>query len=167
LNGVHELSAKIRDYKSNDKTVEVNPINEGFILLSDNLKKSSSETSSSTSAGPTTAKRTVTPRTVKNVSTTTCKTKHQTTATPTKMITTTTLQKTPNHTVNHPAGRLGRRILTDLSYDTDITETSSTQASLEDDTDVESFLKVDNEELSKQLAEMTDTTGSGDESMCR
>jgi len=97
--------------------------------------------------------------------TTTCKTKHQTTPTSTSKMTTTTLTKTPNHTtdsmVDPSRSRRGRRLLNDPSYDTDI-DTSSTSTSLDDNNDVDSFLKVNDEDLSKQLVNMEFTVdGSG------
>jgi hypothetical protein len=168
-NDNHGLSAETQDYKSNGNPVEINPIDEGFIILSDNEKKQPLAAISSTSAGPTKKKQTSTSRTLPNVTssptTTTCKTKHQTTPTSTSKMTTTTLTKTPNHTtdstVDPSRSRRGRRLLNDPSYDTDI-DTSSTSTSLDDNNDVDSFLKVNDEDLSKQLVNMEFTVdGSG------
>jgi hypothetical protein len=80
-------------------------------------------------------------------------------------MTTTTLKSTPNHTVhsngNRSPKRVGRRLLNDPSYDTDI-DTPSPQTLIDDDSDVNSFLKVDDEELSKQLVNMAiSADGSG------
>ena len=145
------LPAEIRDYKSNENIAEINPIKEGFILLSDNQEKQSPFTISSTSAAPTTTKKTSTPKTLPDIPSTTCETKQQTTLTSTSKFTVTTLSKIPNHTVNsiddYSSHRRGRRLLNDPSNDTDI-DTSL------DDSDVGTFMKVDDEELSKQLVNM-------------
>ncbi|CAF0791655.1 unnamed protein product [Adineta steineri] len=162
----HSLSAEIHDYKSNDNITEINPIHEGFILLSDNQKKRipSTITSISTTAS-TKTKQTSTLRTLSNTTTTTCKTKHHKTSTSTSKITTTTSTRSPNNTVktadNHESHRRGRRLLNELSYDTDI-DTSSVHASLDNNNDMDNFLKVDDEELTKQLvnlAVMADGSG--------
>jgi len=143
--GDRGLSADIHDYKSNDNIAEINPINEGFILLSNNKKKQSPFTTSSTSAVLTTTKKT------SDISSTTYTTKKQTMPTSTSKMATTTLS---NYTVNsiddHSLHRRGRRLLNDPSYDTDI-DTSSTPTSLDDNSDVGSFLQVDDEQLSNQL----------------
>ncbi|CAF4138467.1 unnamed protein product, partial [Adineta steineri] len=160
----HSLSAEIHDYKSNDNITEINPIHEGFILLSDNQKKRTPSTITSTTAS-TKTKQTSTLRTLSNTTTTTCKTKHQKTSTSTSKITTTTSTRSPNNTVktadNHESPRRGRRLLNELSYDTDI-DTSSVHASLDNNNDMDNFLKVDDEELTKQLvnlAVMADGSG--------
>jgi len=148
------LSAETYDYKSNDHPVETNPINEGFIILSDNQKNDPSSTISSASTGPTTKKLTSTSRELSNVTSGTSKTKHQITSSSTSKMTTTTLKTTPNHTVNsivnHSSHHRGRRLLNDPSYDTDL-DTSSINTLLDNDSDVASFLKVNDEELRDQL----------------
>ena len=92
------------------------------------------------------------------------------TPTSTSKMTTTTLKSTPNHTVNSNGNRsprrVGRRLLTDPSYDTDI-DTPSPQTLSDDDSDVNSFLKVDDEELSKQLVNMAVSADGSGESMYR
>lgn len=164
-NDNHGLSAETYDYKSNDNPVETNPIHEGFIILADNQKNHPSPTISSMSAGPTTKKPIFTSRELSNVTSATSKTKHQITSSSTSKMTTTTLNKTPNHTVNsivnHSSHRRGRRLLNDPSYDTEL-DTSSTNTSLNDDSDVANFLKVNDEELRDQLVNMDAMTdGSG------
>ncbi|CAF1151520.1 unnamed protein product [Rotaria sp. Silwood1] len=148
------LSAEIRDYKSIDTSVEITPINEGFIIISDNQNKKNPPTISSTSARPKSLKRVSTSRNLLDVSSTTCKTELQRTSTSTSIITTTTLQKTPNETVtlitDHSQRRLGRRLLNDPSYDTEI-DLPSTETLLDDDSDVQTFLKFDDTNLNKQL----------------
>jgi hypothetical protein len=61
---------------------------------------------------------------------------------------------TSNYTVNSidddSLHRRGRRLLNVPSYDTDI-DTSSAPTSLDDNSDVGSFLQVDDEELTNQL----------------
>jgi hypothetical protein len=63
-----------------------------------------------------------------------------------------------------PVGHLGRRLLNEPSYDTD-TDTSSMQTPVESDEEFNSFLKVDNDELSKQLFKFEVTAGGSGESM--
>jgi hypothetical protein len=88
----------------------------------------------------------------------TSKTKHATSSISTTTITTEILQRIPNHTVNSPVRRV-RRLLNDLTYDTDL---SSTNTSIDHVSDVDGFLTVNNEELSKQLLDMAMTVdGSG------
>jgi hypothetical protein len=157
-NNNHGLSAETHDYKSNENPAEINPINEGFIILSDNQNKHLSPTISSTSAGPIKKKQTSTTRTLPNITTTTtCKTIYQKISTSTSKTTSTTLNRTPNNTVatvvDDSRSRRGRRLLNDPSYDTDI-DTSSTNASLDDNSDVGSFLKISDEELGNQLLNM-------------
>lgn len=150
----HGLSAETHDYKSNDNPAETNPINEGFIILSDNQKtyRSSSKTTS-LSAGPIGKKQTTKIKKLSNITTTATtpsKTKHKITKSSTSKTTTTTLKKTPNQT-DHLTSRRGRRLLNDPSYDTE-----------NDDNDVDSFLKVSDEDLTNQLvnlAVMTDGSG--------
>jgi hypothetical protein len=161
------------DYKSNDNNAETNPINEGFILLTDNKKqKQPSSTKTSTSTVSTILKQTSTMRALSKMpsTTTTCKTKHQTTPTTTTKMMTTTLKRTPNQAdssiVNRTHGRVGRKLLNDPSYDTDI-DTSSAKTLLDDDSDVNSFLKVDDEELTKQLVDTAAMADGSGESMYR
>lgn len=158
-NDNHGLSAETHDYKSNDNLAESNPINEGFIILSDNQKTHSSSTKTTTTAGPNVKKQTSTIRTLSNITTTTttCKTKHKITSTSTSKTTTTTMKKTPNQTMNSnvvasPARR-GRRLLNDPSYDTD-NDLSLKTTLPDDDSDVDSFLRVNDAELSNQLVNM-------------
>jgi hypothetical protein len=162
------LTAETNDYKSNENTAEINPINEGFIIFSDNQKKYPLSPMSSTSASPIKKKETSISRTLSNTTATT-KTKHQLTPTSTSKTTTTTLTKTPNYTanstVNHPSNRRGRRLLHDSNYDTDM-DTSTTNTSLDNESDMGSFLKVNDEELSNQLLYMSAMAeGSGETSM--
>jgi hypothetical protein len=152
-NNHDDLSENTYDYKSNDITIESNPINEGFIILSDNQKKQPLSTISSTSAGPIRKKPTSTARKLSNTTT-------RTTSISTRKTITKSLPKTTNHTINSyldsSSARRGRRLLNDPSYDTD-TDTSFDHAN-----DVESFLKVNDEELSQQLLTMAETVdGSG------
>jgi hypothetical protein len=71
--------------------------------------------------------------------------------------------KIKNHT-SPPVGHLGRRLLNEPSYDTDI-DTSSMQTPVEGDGEFNSFLKVDNDELSKQLFKFEVTADGSGESM--
>ena len=155
-NANHGLSAKIRDYKSDENTAEINPINEGFILISNEQKKPPRSTISPT--------RTSSSRTLHNVSSTTCKTKHQTISTFDDRVKTISLENKRNYTVcsivKKLPSRRGRRLLNEPNYDTD---TSSANMSVEDNSDMESFLKVDGAELSKQLINMALVSdGSGE-----
>jgi hypothetical protein len=168
-NAGHSLSAKIRDYRSNDNVPEVNPINEGFILLAEQQKKPSPLAISLTTTAPTKAKRTSTVRSFSNVTTTTtCETKHKTASTSTNKTSTTILfQSSSNGSVHatedESLHRRGRKILTAASYDTDAdTSTAFPLFDDNDQSDVENFLRVDDEELTKQLvnlAVMADGSG--------
>lgn len=120
--------------------IETQPLTEGFILLSDNLKKPS----------PTKPSMINRISAAHNTSSTTCIT-----------ITTT---KIANNTSSSTAGHVGRRLLYEESYDTDI-ETSSEQIPIDDDGEVESFLKVDDEEFNRQLLNTDMTTDGSGESM--
>ena len=136
-NGLERLSAEIRDYKSHGKTTESTPAIEGFIPLSSSQKKHRLP-APSTSDG-----RTVPSRVLYNVTSTTCKTIHQ--RVPTR--TSTTLEQTPNDTLDQPSPSYrSRRLLNIPSYDAE----------------PESFLKVDPVELSRQMFEMAaKVDGSG------
>jgi hypothetical protein len=142
----HGLSSDTYDYKSDDKTVESNPVIEGFIIFGDNQKKHPSPIISSTSTDSTTKKPSSTSQTWSNI---TKKTKSKTKIS-TNTIKTKSLQKISNHAMNSLAHR-GRRLLNDFSYDTDV---SSTNTSANLPSDVNSFLTVNDEELSKQLMNM-------------
>jgi hypothetical protein len=138
-NIIPALSIKVHDYKLDKETRESHPLNEGFILLP-NKKKTPLPTKSRI------VNRTSTSH---NISTTTCKT-------------VTTVQHTSTPTIDHSVGHVGRRLLYQPSYDTDI-EASSKQIPIEDPDEIDSFLKIDDEELSKQLFTMElSTDGSGD-----
>jgi len=134
-NIIQDLSSKIHDYKSYDKIIETHPLNEGFILLADNPKKPSP---TQTTTKPTRISKSP------NISSTTRKT--------------TTMVKIKNRT-SAPVGHVGRRLLNEPSYDTDI-DTSTLQTQIVDDSEFSNFMKVDNEELSEQLFNF-DTTADG------
>ncbi len=149
-NIIQDLSLKIHDYKSDEKIVESHPLNEGFILFADSTKKPSTTTTSK----PVRLSLNNRISLSHNISSTTCKT--------------IIMVKTKNHTsppiVKRLVGHLGRRLLNEPSYDTDI-DTSSMQTTIEDDGEIDSFLKVDDEVLSKQLFNMQATTDGSGESM--
>ena len=138
-NLISNLSLKIHDNKIHDKATETHPLTEGFILLSDKFKKPSPTKSSM----------------INRISTS-----HNTSSTTCITITTT---KIANDTSSSTVGHLGRRLLYEESYDTDI-ETSSIQTPIDDD-EVESFLKVADEELNRQLLNTDMTTDGSGESM--
>ncbi|CAF2811538.1 unnamed protein product [Rotaria sp. Silwood2] len=143
-NIIHDLASNINGYKSNDKTMESHPFNEGFMLQPNNRKQSSSTISSSTSL-------IVINRisTLHNILSTTCKT--------------TTLVENLNHTISPIDNHRGQGISNETNNDNGF-ETSLKQTLIEDDNnEIDSFLKVDDEELSKQLVNIAYTTdGSGD-----
>jgi hypothetical protein len=144
---IQDLSLKIHDYRSDDKKIESHPLNEGFILLADNSKDSPPIKIKLTR--PSLDKRT---SILHNISSTTCKT-----VTKVKAIDPISLP-----TVDRSLVHVGRRLLNEPSYDTDF-ETSSIQTPLEDDTEIESFFKVNQEEINRQLLQIgTTSDGSGD-----
>lgn len=150
------LSANTYDYKSHDNAAEISPVNEGFIILSDSKKYI---THTATSAGPIVKKQTPTARTLSN-NTTSSKTAHKkktssTTTTTTLMTTTTALNMTPQ------SNRRGRRLLNDPSYDTDVDLPNKTVSD-----DVDSFLTVNDDELSISLFSYQSTYDGSGTSMC-
>lgn len=127
--------------------MESNPSNEGFIILSDNQKKHLS----ARSANRMKEKQTPDPPIWSNTTTETTTSK--------------TIAQSSNHTsnsqLNYSPARLGRRLLTDISYDTDI-ETTPAIPFQNHPGDVDDFLVVNDEELSKQLMLMAASVdGSG------
>ena len=148
----HGLSSDPYGYKSDDQTKENNPTIEGFIILTDNQKKQPS--ADSTMKKQSSISRTWSNTTAKAKS----KTKHTTPSKSTTTIKPKSLQKISNHMVISPI-RHGRRLLNDFSYDTDL---SATNTSSDFASDVDSFLAVNDEELSKQLVNMAlSVDGSG------
>ena len=150
------LSANTYDYKSHDNAAEISPVNEGFIILSDSKKYI---THTATSAGPIVKKQTPTARTLSN-NTTSSKKAHKkktssTTTTTTLMTTTTALNMTPQ------LNRRGRRLLNDPSYDTDVDLPNKTVSD-----DVDSFLTVNDDELSISLFSYQSTYDGSGTSMC-
>ena len=149
------LSANTYDYKSHDNAAEISPVNEGFIILSDSKKYI---THTATSAGPIVKKQTPTARTLSN-NTTSSKTAHKkktsSTTTTTLMTTTTALNMTPQ------LNRRGRRLLNDPSYDTDVDLPNKTVSD-----DVDSFLTVNDDELSISLFSYQSTYDGSGTSMC-
>ena len=150
------LSANTYDYKSHDNAAEISPVNEGFIILSDSKKYI---THTATSAGPIVKKQTPTARTLSN-NTTSSKKAHKkktssTTTTTTLMTTTTALNMTPQ------SNRRGRRLLNDPSYDTDVDLPNKTVSD-----DVDSFLTVNDDELSISLFSYQSTYDGSGTSMC-
>ena len=149
------LSANTYDYKSHDNAAEISPVNEGFIILSDSKKYI---THTATSAGPIVKKQTPTARTLSN-NTTSSKTAHKkktsSTTTTTLMTTTTALNMTPQ------SNRRGRRLLNDPSYDTDVDLPNKTVSD-----DVDSFLTVNDDELSISLFSYQSTYDGSGTSMC-
>jgi hypothetical protein len=144
---MQDLSVKLYGYKLDDKTIESHPLNEGFILLADNSKKSLPIKIKSTSS-------LLDNRTsiLHNISLTTCKT----------VIKVKAIDPISLPTVDRSLGHVGRRLLNEPSYDTDL-ETSSIQTPLEDDSEIESFFKVNEEEINRQLFNIgTTSDGSGD-----
>lgn len=134
-NIVQDLSSKIHVYKPDENNMESQPMNEGFMLLSDNLKQLPRLSSN---------KREILPS--QNISaTTTC--------------TTLIVMKTTKPT-SPTAGHISRRLLNDPSYDTDIDTAPSVD---QEDTEIDRFLKVDDEELSRQMINIAMTAdGSGE-----
>ena len=131
--------------------MESNPSNEGFIILSDNQKQHLP----SRSANRMKEKQTPDPRTWSNITATT---------------TSKTIAKSSNRTsdsqLDYSAVRLGRRLLNDISYDTDI-DTTPANSLHNHPSDVDDFLAVNDEELSKQLMLMAvSTDGSGYSMYC-
>ena len=151
-NGLESLSAEIRDFKSHGKTTESTPAIEGFIPLS-NIQKKPRLLAPSTYDG-----RTVPSRVLYNVTSTTCKTIHQ--SVPAR--TSTTLEQTPNDTLDDPSPSYrSRRILNVPSYDTE-PEAPANHSAPDYGSEPESFLKVDAVELSRQMFEMAaKVDGSG------
>ncbi|CAF3505225.1 unnamed protein product [Rotaria sordida] len=131
-NIIQDLSSKINNYKSHDKTMENHPLNEGFMLLSNNHKQSSSTISSSTSLIVINQISTS-----DKISSITCKTK--------------TIVENLNHTISsiidYTVDHLGKRVSNESIYDND---------------EIDSFLKVDDDILSKQIVNSGSTVdGSG------
>lgn len=137
LNHIEDLSAKMDEYSLDNKTMESHPFHEGFILITDNHKKSSPITS--TSVESTVVNRIFTSD---GIPSTTCKTIAVAKA------------------VKRSIAYLDRGLSNEPSYDTDI-DTTSVQTVNEDE--IDSFLKIDDEEWSKQLVNIGVTMdGSGD-----
>lgn len=136
----HSLSTDTYDSKSNEKNVESNPTNEGFIILSDNQKQHSA----STSVNRIRNKQTSTSRT--STSSSTAITPRKTTAK--------SLARSSNRTskpqLDYSFARRGRRLLNDISYDTEL-ETTPANTLFDPLGDVDTFMAVNDEELSKQL----------------
>jgi len=164
------LSANTYDYKSHDNAAEISPVNEGFIILSDSKKYI---THTATSAGPIVKKQTPTARTLSN-NTTSSKKAHKkktssTTTTTTLMTTTTTLMTTTTTLMTTTTAlnmtpqlnRRGRRLLNDPSYDTDVDLPNKTVSD-----DVDSFLTVNDDELSISLFSYQSTYDGSGTSMC-
>lgn len=125
--------------KSQEKLIETHPINEGFMLLNENAKKSSIKVSSPTTKTLKPSHSTVNNRIIKshNISSTTCKT--------------ITITQNKKQTTSSPKiGHIGRKLLNELSYDTDI-DSSSMKTSTDDENEFDQFLKMDDEQLSRQL----------------
>lgn len=135
----HSLSTDTYDSKSNENKVETNPTNEGFIILSDNQKQHSS----TTSANRIRNKQTSSARTSTNI---TAVTPRKTTAKSSGR----SSNRTSTSRLDYSPTRRGRRLLNDISYDTDL-ETTPANKLFDPLGDVESFLAVNDEELSKQL----------------
>ena len=163
----HSLSAEVRDYRLHDNLAEVNPTHEGFILLTDNQKKPPPFALPSTTAAPMKAKQTSTARSFSNVTaTTTCTTKQKTTSkrsTSTTRLFKSSSNRPVNATEEDSLHRRGRRILNAASYDTD-SDTSITYPLFDDGdhNDEGGFLRVDDDELTRQLvnlAAMSDGSG--------
>ncbi len=136
---LQDLSLKIHDYEFDDKIIESHPLNEGFILFNDNPKK------------PATQSKLVRP-TVQNISCTTCTT--------IVMVKTTTAKNSTALSVGHR----GRRLLNEPRYDTDM-DTTSKETPLEDDGEIDRVLKLNDEELSRQLMVTGFTIDASGESM--
>ena len=133
---IKDLSVDVHGPKADVRSVEHDPFTEGFMLLPDDKEKPSP-----IKHRPKDPFKAVPSSTTNTSSTTTCQT--------------VTKPRSP--------GRLTRKLLDVPSYDTD-SETPVVPAPLqEDNNDIDSFLKVDEEEMYRQLL-VTDTgfTGSGD-----
>jgi hypothetical protein len=131
---------KIHNHKAKDRTVANQPFNEGFILLLGNQKKlSPKETTKS-------AELTVGDRifTSYNTSSTTCNTR-------------TVGKHTP--TDDQSLSRRNRRLVNDLNNDTNI-ETTAKQTPITNESEIDSFLRIDDEQLSALIFN-TDTTVDG------
>ncbi|CAF3337216.1 unnamed protein product [Rotaria socialis] len=160
------LLADIHDYKSIDNPAEINPATEGFIIINDEKKKHSRTKQLSNSSKSKRTNKISKSKTLLYVTSTTCEPQLHDTFTSTSIITTTTLKTTPNNTshvsINSPHGRRGRRLLNDVSYNTD-TETTYTQTQFGDEGDVQSFMQVDAALLGSNFGDMTAATdGSGE-----
>lgn len=129
---MQDLSLKIQP----SKTIEIHPLHEGFMLLPDENKKLfQNRTLSST--------------------TTTCKT--VVIVTTTKRTTSSSPLSPLPKTLDHSVGHLGRRLLNEPSYDTDL------QKQIDDDWKMNDFMNIDTEELSKDLSRLlTNVDGSGE-----
>jgi hypothetical protein len=116
----------------NEKNIESHPLNEGFIMVPDDHPKPSK-------------KITVKPDKrifiSNNISSTTCRT----------VVIVKTKKQTSPPILDHSMGHHGRRLLNEPSYDTDLDITSKPTPI---DEEFDSFLKVNDEELSKQLLNM-------------
>ncbi|UJR15670.1 hypothetical protein I4U23_002604 [Adineta vaga] len=154
LTATQTLSSEIQDLSSNkhnsqlkSKIIETHPFDEGFILLSANHDKPlASEQKSNISL------RHPPSSTVYNTSSTTC-----ITVTKTKSIT-----NISSPIINHSIGHLGRRLLNEPSYDTDL-DISSPQALLQDDNEIGDFLQVNEEDMHKAFVTFEVTAdGSGE-----
>ena len=120
------------------KNMETHPLHEGFMLLPDESKKSVTKPKYSNNS--TTPCTTVVKVTIKRVS-------------------------TPSPNLDHSVGHLGRRLLNEPSYDTDL-DRPSKQISEDNDWKMDDLIKIDmDEELNKQLFRFETTMDGSGESM--
>ncbi|UJR15669.1 hypothetical protein I4U23_002603 [Adineta vaga] len=134
-NHIRDLSPKTYISHSDNNSIDQYPVNEEFMLLRDKHKNH-----------PLTKFKSY------NTSSTTC-----TTVTKTKSIT-----NISSPVINHSIGHLGRRLLNEPSYDTDL-DISSPQALLQDDNEIGDFLQVNEEDMHKAFVTFEITTdGSGE-----
>ena len=152
------FSAEIHDYESMDNFTEISPVNEGFILISNSRKKSEPLTMSSASAMTTVLNQISASRALINIPSTTCKTENQAASTSITTTTNSIYQRMKTYTENsnsdHSIGRLGRRLLVDRREIVDIV-TKPIKTLIDNDNDVQGFLKVDPAELLTQLLSLT------------
>lgn len=147
------LLSEIRDYKSQGSTVDISPAHEGFLPLADSQARKTPHVTRAVTLNSTVPS-------TQNTSTTTCQTVIQQDVDPSSTIVKHTPNRSENANLDSMPTHRSRRLLADDSYDTDLASTSN-QRPTEDDDEVDSFLKVDDEALIMQLANALVTDGSG------
>ena len=143
-----KLFSDIRDYKSSRSTVDVSPSQEGFLPLPEQQQQRTTPMASALALNTTILS-------TENTSTTTCQTVDQQSLLSSQLPSKNESNRTTDPELAPTQNHRSRRLLADQSSNADLAtpiDASSAHIVGTDDTDMNSFLRVEDEELAMQLS---------------